>query len=233
MSQPSSTPQLSLAHLIRPPKTPGAGKAPLLIQLHGVGSNERDLFAFADLLDQRFLVVSARAPLVAGPDSFAWFDVRFLPQGNVINGEQLRSSLAALAQFIGEAVEAYQADPERVYLLGFSQGGIMGLTAALTNQARVAGVAAMSARIPPEVIPWFAPKEELTGLPLLMTHGTEDMVIPLRYAQEARNVLAELPVDLTYHEYEMGHQVTPKSLDAVLAWLTARLDGSRRMKQPG
>jgi phospholipase/carboxylesterase len=233
MSQPSSTPKLSLVHLVRPPRTRVQGQPPLLIQLHGVGSHERDLFEFADLLDPRFLVVSARAPLVVGPDSFAWFDVRFLPQGNIINVEQLRASLATLVQFIGEAVQGYQTDPQRVYLLGFSQGGIMGLSVALTHPALVAGVAAMSARVPPEVVPAFAPKEELTGLPLLLTHGTEDMVIPIRDAREGQKVLADLPVDLTYHEYEMGHQVTPKSLDDVLAWLTARLNGPRRTGQPG
>ncbi len=225
MSQPSSTPKLSLVHLVRPTRTMVEGQPPLLIQLHGVGSNERDLFAFADLLDPRFLVVSARAPLVVGPDNFAWFEVRFLPQGSVIlSAEQVRASRDLLVRFIGEAVEAYQTDPERVYLLGFSQGGIMSLTVALTHPALVAGVAAMSARIPAEVVPWFAPKEQVAGLPVLMTHGTEDDVIPIRAAREARNLLAELPVDLTYREYEMGHQVSPKSLDDVLAWLTARLN---------
>ena len=224
MSQSFFAPQLSLAHLARPAKTPVEGQAPLLIQLHGVGSNERDLFEFAELLDPRFVVVSARAPLIAGPDSFAWFDVRFLPQGNVINVEQLRASRDALVQFIGEATAAYQADPQRVYLLGFSQGGMIGLTLALTHPALVAGVAAMSARLPPQVVPWFAPKEEIAGMPLLMTHGTEDQVIPIRDARETRTLLADLPVDLEYHEYEMGHQVTPTSLDVVFAWLTARLD---------
>lgn len=228
MSQPSSTPDLSLVHLVRPPLTSVEGQPPLLIQLHGVGSHERDLFEFADLLDPRFLVVSARAPLVVGPDSFAWFDVRFLPQGNVINAGQLHASQETLAQFIAEATEAYQTDPARVYLLGFSQGGIMGLAVALTHPALVAGVAAMSARIPAEVVPAFAPKEHLVGLPLLLTHGTEDMVVPISYAQQTRQMLADLPVDLTYHEYAMGHQVSPKSLDDVLAWLTAQLNGPRR-----
>ncbi len=228
MSQPPSTPGLSLVHLVRPAQITGAGQPPLLIQLHGIGSNEDDLFAFADLLDPRCVVLSARAPLVIGPGSYAWFDVRFLPQGNSINVEQLRASRDTLVQFIGEAAAAYQADPQRVYLMGFSQGGIMGLTVALTHPALVAGVVAMSSRIPPQVVPWLAPKEDLTGLPLLMTHGTDDQVIPVRDAREARKLLESLPVDLTYHEYPMGHQVIPKSLQDALTWITARLDGPRR-----
>ncbi len=233
MSQSSSTPELSLVHLVRPTRTIVEGQPPLLIQLHGVGSNERDLFAFADLLDPRFVVVSARAPLVVGPDNFAWFEVRFASQGNMINAEQLRSSRETLIRFISEATQAYQTDPQRVYLLGFSQGGIMGLSVALTQPALVAGVAALSARIPAEVVPDFAPRAQVAGLPLLLTHGTEDTVIPIRYARETQQTLADLPVDLTYREYEMGHQVTPKSLDDVLAWLTARLNGPRRNEQAG
>ena len=228
MSHPQPTPKLSLVHLVRPPRTSVEGQPPLLIQLHGIGSNERDLFEFADLLDPRFLVISVRAPLVVGPDNFAWFDVRFLPEGFIINADHLRASHDTFIQFIGEATEAYQTDPQRVYLLGFSQGGSMSLAAALSHPALVAGVAAMSSRIPQEVVPWFAPKEALVGLPVLMTHGTEDVVIPLSYAQQARQRLEDLPVDLTYHEYEMGHQVSPKSLDDVLAWLTARLNSPRR-----
>src|SRR5215831_2645039 len=169
--------ELSLVHLARPPRAQSEGKPPLLLQLHGVGSNERDLFSFAEVLDPRFLVLSLRAPLVRGPDSFAWFNVEFLPTGFKIDPEQLRASRDAIVQFIGEAVEAYEADPERAYLLGFSQGAIMSLTTALSNPAPIAGIVPLSGRIPPEAQPWIAPKEKLAGLPILMIHGTRDAVI--------------------------------------------------------
>ena len=131
-------------------------------------------------------------------------------------------------RFIGEATEAYQADPQRVYLVGFSQGASMSLIAALTHPELVAGAAVMSGRLMPEAVPWFAPKEQVAGLPLLLVHGTEDTVIPIRYGRQAREALTDLPVDLTYHEYTMAHEVTSDSLEEVLAWLAARLDGPRR-----
>lgn len=228
MSQQSPKPTLPLVYLVRPPQVSREGRPPLLIQLHGLGSNERDLFEFSELLDPRLLVLSVRAPLTVGPASYAWFHVDFLPQGFAVNVEEFRASQATLARFIGEATDAYQADPERVYLMGFSQGCIMSLTLALTQPELVAGVVGMSGRLPPEAIPLFAPREELAGLPLLVQHGTRDEVIPIRYAREAQKVLADLPVDLTYHEYEMRHEVTPASLEEALAWLTARLNGPRR-----
>jgi phospholipase/carboxylesterase len=230
MSQSSSAPELPLVHLVWPPRTDFGGKPPLLIQLHGIGSNERDLFQFAELLDPRFLVLSVRAPLTLGPDSFAWFHVDFLPQGYVINAQELRASHETLLRFIGEAVEAYLADPERVYLVGFSQGASMSLAAALTHPEMVAGAAIMSGRLLPEVAPWFAPKEQVAGMPLLLVHGTGDEVIPIHYARQAREALANLPVNLTYHEYEMAHEVTPASLNEMLAWFTAQLNGPRRAR---
>ncbi len=57
---------LSLTHLVRPPTQPSEAP-PLLLLLHGVGSNERDLFALAPQLDERFLVLSVRAPNPRGP----------------------------------------------------------------------------------------------------------------------------------------------------------------------
>lgn len=232
MSQPTNAPKLALVHLLRPPRDHAEGRPPLLLQLHGVGSNERDLFSFADLLDPRFLVLSVRAPLVRGPDSFAWFEVQFLPDGFAINPEQLHASRDRLIQFIGEAVAAYGADPQRVYLLGFSQGAILSLTIALSSPATVAGIAALSGRIPPEVRPWVAPPAELAGLPVLVVHGTHDRVIPISYGRDARQLLAALPVDLTYHEYDIAHEISARTLRDVLAWLTARLDGPRRRTDP-
>jgi phospholipase/carboxylesterase len=236
VSQPlsrSAWPELSLVHLTRPPRAAGAGTPPLLIQLHGVGSNERDLFHIGDLLDPRFLVLSVRAPLVRGPDSFAWFDVRPLPDGSfVINAEQLRASCDRLVRFVEEAAAAYRTDPRRVYLLGFSQGAIVSLATALSHPHIVAGLVALSGRFPPEARPWLAPMPELAGLPLFLAHGTLDRVIRIEHAYAARDLLQSLPVALNYREYVMGHIIGPDTLHDLQAWLTARLDEPRR-REPG
>jgi phospholipase/carboxylesterase len=223
--------ELPLVHLSRPPQIASVGKPPLLIQLHGVGSNERDLFGFADLLDPRLQVVSVRAPLVRGPDAFAWFDVQRLPTGFLIDPEQLRASRDRLLGFIPAAVAAYGSDSERVYLQGFSQGAIMSLTTVLSQPQPIAGIAAMSGRLPAEARPWIAPHHQLAGVPIFMAHGTFDDVIKVSYAHDAIEVLRTLPVDLTYREYPMPHTIGPEALRDMLAWLTARLDSPRRNEQ--
>jgi phospholipase/carboxylesterase len=217
--------QLSLVHLARSPGA-GSGVPPLLLLLHGRGSNEQDLFGLAPLLDPRFQIISPRAPHSLGPGSYEWFAISFTPAGILIDTAQADASLTQLLTFIQEAVDAYGADPARVYLMGFSQGAIMSAGAALTAPERFAGAVLMSGRIPPEIGPRLAAPERLAGLPILLVHGTYDNVLPIAYGRESKALLETLPVDLTYHEYPMGHEVSRDSLDEVAAWLSARLDAS-------
>jgi phospholipase/carboxylesterase len=73
----------------------------------------------------------------------------------------------------------------------------------------------------------IASNEELKGLPLLVVHGTADIVLPITYGRASRDLLSSLPVDLMYHEYPMGHEVSQESLSDVTTWLTEQLDKAR------
>jgi phospholipase/carboxylesterase len=215
--------KLSLVHLVRNPlvesKTP-----PLLLLLHGVGSNEHDLFSLAPYLDRRLLILSLRAPYTLAPGSYAWFQVDFTPQGSVIDPAQAEASRKALIAFINEAVPAYGADPKQVYLMGFSQGAIMSASVTLTQPELIAAAVLMSGRILPQVEPLIAPPEKLQGLPFLVVHGTADTVLPISHGRASRQLLSSLPVQLEYREYPMGHEVSPESLNDVANWLSAHLD---------
>src|SRR6476660_530252 len=122
---------LSLTHLFNQPGQPSDRPPPLLILLHGYGSNERDLVGLAPYLDPRFQIVSARAPYTLEPGSYAWFDLGWTATDITINFQQAQQSRALLVKFIAEALVAYGGDPARVYLLGFSQGAIMSASVAL------------------------------------------------------------------------------------------------------
>lgn len=222
---------LSLTHLTRPPAARQEGRPPLLLLLHGVGSHEADLFMLAPHLDERFLIVSARAPNTLAPGMYAWFEVQLDPVHPVINPEQAEASRQILIRFIDEVVDAYGADPRRVFLMGFSQGAIMSLSVLLTRPEKVGGVAAMSGRILPEVLPNMAPPEAMRGIPVLVVHGVADPILPIHHGRAIRDVLARLPVDLTYKEYTIGHQVTEESLADVAAWLRMQLDREANAKR--
>jgi phospholipase/carboxylesterase len=213
---------LALTHLVRRPAQ-GQGAPPLLILLHGIGSNEDDLFGLAPYLDQRFLIVSARAPNTYGWGGYAWFQIEWLPDRIVIDRQQAAASRDLIIRFIDEAVAAYGADPARVYLLGFSQGAMMGGWITLSRPDLVAGTVLMSGRIPEEMRAQIAAPEQLQGKPFLVVHGTQDQLLPIQNGRASRDLLQRLPVDLTYREYPMGHEVSAESLADVVAWLSARL----------
>jgi phospholipase/carboxylesterase len=224
---------LSLTHLVREPRAQSEDAPPLLLLLHGIGSNEADLFGLTPYIDERFLVVSARAPVVLGPGSYGWFRIDFTPEGMTADIEQAKRSLELLHGFIGELTEAYSTDERRTYLAGFSQGAMMSLALMLTRPERVAGVAAMSGRLPAQVLNSVHDREALAGLPVIITHGIYDPVLPVAGARAARKYLEALPVELTYREYPMGHEVSAESLRDVSAWLAGVLDAPRREVRTG
>jgi phospholipase/carboxylesterase len=216
---------MSLPHLKRPhaslaPNT----KPPLLILLHGFGSNEADLFSFADALDERFLVLSPRAPRTLLQGGYAWFDLGFRPDGSLTHApEQVLAAQQGLISFIREVIAAYDADPTRVYLLGFSQGAMMSALVALTEPKLIAGAVMMSGLIPAEVQPLIAPPEQLKSLRLFLGHGIGDEVVPIAEGRAAHALLDSLHVQHEYCEYPIGHHFSDESLDDVLRWLDEQI----------
>lgn len=227
---------LSLVHTVRLP-VGGAGangeRPPVLVLLHGVGANERQMEQLAPSFDPRFIVVSARSPLALGPNAYGWFHVTFAARGPVINQDEAQAGWMLLAAFVDEVVTAYNADPAQVYLAGFSQGGIMALATLLTAPAKVAGAVSMSGRLLPEVLPHAAAEHALRDKPVLMVHGEADEKLGIHLARWAKEQLERLPLVLTYRELPMGHVITPESLALVTGWLSASLDGTHAHRGGG
>lgn len=227
----AATTTLSLVHLMRPP-VPGTNaegvRPPMLILMHGVGSNERSMAQLAPAFDPRLVVVSLRSPLTLGSNAFGWFRVSFTPQGPVIVAAEAEAGWKLLARFIDEAVAAYGADPARVFLAGFSQGGIMALAGLLTAPDKIAGAVVMSGRLLPEVLPHAAPAQALRGKPALIVHGEADDKLGIHLARWAREQLERLPIALTYRELPMGHAITDESLGLVTSWLAEAIDATHR-----
>ncbi len=217
---------LSLVHLVKQPRVPSEGPPPILFLLHGVGSNERDLFGLASYLDPRFLIVSVRARLSLGPDAFGWYPVQFGPTGVTADEGPAEESNRIFLQFVEEATAEYGADPKRVYLMGFSQGAAMSLYASLTHPELFAGAVPMSGRLIPAAWKTRAGDDALQHLDYMVVHGTRDTVLPVSQGREIRDALSQLPVTLTYKEYEMAHQVSEESLSDITHWLTTHLDQS-------
>src|SRR5512142_2797709 len=108
-----------LATRALPPRSPSP-TPPLLVLLHGIGADEEDLLPLAQLLDPRFLVVSARAPHEAEPMGHRWYAIDWTTTPPRADPAEMAASRDLLARFVEEATAAHGADPSRVFLLGFS-----------------------------------------------------------------------------------------------------------------
>jgi phospholipase/carboxylesterase len=213
----------SLAHLVRKPFIESE-RPPLIVLLHGIGSNEADLFSFADELDGRFFVASARAPLVMMPGMYAWFNIEYTPTDITADLGQAEESRRLVIAFLDELVEAYGVDPDCIYLAGFSQGAMMSLAVALTRPDKVSRVVAMSGRLPEHVLEKAASTEALKKLEIFVTHGIYDEVIRVENARACEQELKRLGIPHTYREYPMAHQVSAESLGDMTRWLSDSLD---------
>jgi phospholipase/carboxylesterase len=212
---------LPLVHLHRPALKPIKSRAPLLVLAHGYGSNEQDLFGLHSYLDERFIVVSARAPLTLGQGAYAWYTLDWRPDGTINTSEaEAPASLNRLTQFVEAAREVYDAGP--VFLAGFSQGAMMSEALALARPDLIAGAVLMSGRTinllradPPQGKLWP---------PFVVTHGAQDQVVAVAEGRATRDFLTQLGAAVDYHEYPMPHTISESCLADVDAWLRTRID---------
>lgn len=214
---------IGMTYDVRPPHGGPLNGAPLLVLLHGVGGNERNLLGLADVLDPRFAVVSVRGPFQVGPDGFAFFQVRFTPEP-VADAQQAETSRAALTDLLPRLIAEQGFDPARTFLLGFSQGAIIGASVALTRPELVAGLVMLSGRILTEARPGFASTDDLQQTAVFVAHGVHDTKLGIHHGRASQALLTELGVPLTYREYDMAHDISEAELGEVNTWLTARLD---------
>ncbi|NMM87003.1 phospholipase [Rhodococcus sp. SRB_17] len=212
---------LPLTFLSRPASA-GTTQPWLLVLMHGVGSNEQDLFGLAAHIPGRFHVLSLRAPYRMAPGAFAWFDFSVAPGGaRSINETQEAASRALLAQVLASAQKQLGIPPERVVVGGFSQGGIMALSLLLTRPELLHAALVWHSRLLPQAVALGAPADALRGRQLWLSHGTHDNVIPLANAHAVRQHLEALPVAVTYREFPGAHEIRPAELAATVAWLEA------------
>lgn len=214
---------LSLFHLVREPKIK-SDKNPLLLLLHGYGSNEEDLFSFASELPDNYYVISARAPHPMPPYGNAWYSIHFDADANKFSDDdEAIESRMLISKFIDEVIETYPIDPTKVTLVGFSQGAILSYAVALSEPEKIQRVVALSGYINPAIIANDYTDKNLSKLKFFISHGTVDQVIPVEWARKAPEFLNALELDVTYNEYPVGHGVAPQNFYDFKNWLEQTL----------
>ena len=209
----------SLHHVVREPKVK-KDKNPMLLLLHGYGSNEEDLFSFANELPDQYYVISARAPYDMMYNSFAWYAINFDADENKFsNLEEAQSSRVLIATFIDEVVQNYAIDANEVTLIGFSQGSILSYAVALSYPQKVQRVVAMSGYLNTEMADENYRTNDFSNLKIFASHGTVDQVIPVDWARNSVPKIKDLGIDIVYKEYPVGHGVAPQNFFDLKNWL--------------
>ncbi|WP_299670847.1 alpha/beta hydrolase-fold protein [uncultured Polaribacter sp.] len=210
-----------LYYLVRTPKK-ASENPPLLILLHGYGSNEQDLFSFAEELPEELLIVSAQAPLSMGFGSYAWYSINFDDKdGKFSDLKEAKESIDKIALFIDDIKKKYNTDATKTFLLGFSQGAILSYSLSFFYPNKVQHVISLSGYINTELLPKNISKEITTDY--YCSHGAVDQVLPVTWARNSKPFLDDLGFDNVYSEYNVGHGVAPQNFHSFKTWIQARL----------
>lgn len=193
--------------------------APLIVLLHGRGSNEQDLLSLAPHLPADAVVATPRAPFSGarwgyGP-GWAWY--RFLGR-NIPEPESFEKSQQALRTFLQGLPERLPVRPGPLVLGGFSQGGTMSMAYALRHPGEVPMVLNFSGFLAQHPTVSATP-ESVGGTRFFWGHGTEDPNIPFDLAREGRTLLRRADADLEAHDYPIGHWIDPRELAEAVEWM--------------
>ncbi|MBG1265053.1 alpha/beta hydrolase [Nostoc sp. WHI] len=206
---------MSLQFITVPPATsqPPAG---LIVTLHGWGANAKDVASLLPLINlpnYQFVLPDAPFSYPYSPGGRAWYDLRV---ENMYQG--LAESRQLLIDFLKSLEDSTGVPLSRTILSGFSQGGAMTLD--VGSKLPLAGLVVMSGYLHPDAL-----TTAKSGIPpTLITHGKYDEVVPLQAALKARETLESLRVAVDYHEFDMGHEINPQTLEVLRNFIVNTID---------
>ncbi len=206
-------------------------KISCVVALHGLGADGSDLMPLQDMMSMDVVPwLFPDAPILpvsvnGGMEMPAWFDILgFLPT-DPIDAQGIAQSAQRINEIINEQV-SLGVNPAEIVLLGFSQGGVVALHAALSASVQVGAVVGLSTWLPAsaQLLPLLKHRE---NLPIWLGHGSLDNVVPLVAAERAYSRLLAMGMQqVSLHRYPMAHAIIAQELDAVVAWLSDLTDAT-------
>ena len=211
--------ELSINYLIKESTTLNS-KSPLLLLLHGYGSNEADLHSFANYLPEHYTVVSIRAPHALPSGGFAWYNINFDNDMNKFNDHnQAKNSIKLIMKFLDELIDKYSIKSSDISLLGFSQGTILSYALGLNFPERFKKIIGFSGYIDEAMVFTNTNNLDYSNLNLYISHGIQDAVIPVNWARKSIEILKKEKINHNYKEFDSGHTISPDNFYDFKSWL--------------
>lgn len=200
-----------------------------VIMLHGYSSNGDDLIGLAPYLAKSHpntIFYAPNAPFET-PIGYKWFDLDEYVAGTIyeqfdylnILMKRAKPVLSTIFEFIQFIAQKHNLNSNQITLMGFSQGGLLALMTGLLYKDKLSGIIGCSAV--PVAINEALTLDEVKNKPtVLLTHGTDDDVVPYIAMQISQNTLKNIGCDVQTHiVYGMGHQIDETSLDKISEFL--------------
>ncbi|MCB8982695.1 MAG: dienelactone hydrolase family protein [Ardenticatenaceae bacterium] len=208
--------QAGLIHRVQKPI--GDGPFPTVVMLHGRSGNEDVMWVFAKSCPPGWLLVAPRAIKPDADGGYAWHP---RSKDEWPSLDRFDEAVTAVTRFIHALPALYQADLQRVYLMGFSQGAATAYATAMRHPELVQGIAGLVGFVPEECGK-SVETAVLRDLPVFMAVGREDQLIPYERAQACAQTLRAAGADLTYREYDTGHRLNASGMHDLKDWWSER-----------
>lgn len=187
---------------------------PAIFALHGIGYNERDILSLVTDLKEECILIGIRGHLVYN-EGYAYYTLK---EYGKPDRDKFDQSIGMLKDFIEFASEKFPIDPDKKYLLGFSQGAILSMSLALILGNAIKGIVAMNGYIPAFVKDEFETKP-IDGLSVFLSDGELDTIFPPHIGKENYDYLKKHAKSVQYKTYPSGHEISPENQRDAVVWL--------------
>ena len=189
----------------------------IIFLLHGYGSNEEDLFSLKEFIPSNYIIISLRAPIIIGFNSYAWYTINF--ENSIdrwIDKDEAINSKNVIINDISLHMEDLGFKNKKISLLGFSQGAILSWSLGVEYPHLIKNILPLSGFYHSEITNSISNSK--FKLNCFSSHGFHDPVIPISWARKGIELLKK-NINIEFKEYQSGHEINNENLRDIIEWL--------------
>jgi phospholipase/carboxylesterase len=191
---------------------------PIVILLHGYGSNESDMFGLKSIMPENAIFVCARGSINNGDNSYKWYEIDRTKTPSKENKLEADASIAKVILLIAQLKKQYKTNG-KVVLGGFSQGAILSNAILAKSPKSVQGIISLSGRLMNGIVPEETSSAIYRNIKVLQLHGTKDQVITIEKGAQVAQWLTKIGVQHQYKKLNMAHEINEEALQIIEFWL--------------